>query len=188
MSRVEVTDDLGSAKVYIRRELGGEPEAIKAALKGLSSASGKLRAAAAKALDLRTTPSLHFYYDEAPDAVVRIEEVLRGNQPRRALTLVRPRCAWSNAHNESSKRVRCLWSGPPRCGRRSCRRCTDPERRCKRSPRLGTAARPRPGGVRRSDNRHGKAAGTGRGRQWAPRPRGVPPWEATAANGSPRPT
>jgi ribosome-binding factor A len=77
VTRIQVTDDLGLAKVYIRRELGGDPASVDAALRGLASAAGKLRTAAASALGLRTTPLLRFYYDDAPDAVSRIEEVLR---------------------------------------------------------------------------------------------------------------
>lgn len=73
VSRVEVTDDLQSAKVYVRLEQG-EP---KAALKGLESASGRIRKQIASALQLRYAPALRFYYDEAQDAVTRIEELLR---------------------------------------------------------------------------------------------------------------
>lgn len=73
VSRVEVTDDLQSAKVYVRLEQG-EP---KVALKGLEAASGKLRRDVAQAMKLRYAPTLRFYYDETLDAVTRIEELLR---------------------------------------------------------------------------------------------------------------
>src|SRR3954468_20764615 len=73
VSRVEVTDDLQSAKVYVRLEQG-EP---KPALKGLEAASGRIRREVAQAMKLRYTPTLRFYYDEAPDDVSRIEELLR---------------------------------------------------------------------------------------------------------------
>ena len=43
VSRVELTDDLQLARVYVRRALGGDADAIKAALKGLSAAAGRLR-------------------------------------------------------------------------------------------------------------------------------------------------
>ena len=69
VSRVEVTDDLQSARVYVRRELGGDPAAVKAALKGLGQRPERLRRAAAQALGLRYVPTLRFFYDEAPDAV-----------------------------------------------------------------------------------------------------------------------
>jgi ribosome-binding factor A len=77
VSRVELTDDLQSARVYVRRELGGDEVAVKAALKGLGSAAGRLRKAAGQALGLRYAPELRFFYDESLDAVNRIEELLR---------------------------------------------------------------------------------------------------------------
>jgi ribosome-binding factor A len=77
VSRVEVTDDLQLARVYVRRELGNEEAAVKAALKGLGAASGRLRRVIAQALGLRYAPTFRFFYDEAPDAVARIEELLR---------------------------------------------------------------------------------------------------------------
>jgi ribosome-binding factor A len=73
VSRVEVTDDLQSAKVFVRLEQG-DP---KPALKALEAASARLRREVAQALQLRYAPTLRFYYDEAPDAVARIEELLR---------------------------------------------------------------------------------------------------------------
>lgn len=77
VSRVELTDDLQLAKVYVRREQGGEPAAVKATLKGLEAASGRLRHTTAHAMGLRYAPTFRFYYDEAPDAQHRIEELLR---------------------------------------------------------------------------------------------------------------
>ena len=77
VSRVELTDDLQLAKVYVRREQGGEPPAVKAALKGLEAASGRLRHVTALAMGLRYAPTFRFYYDEAPDAQLRVEELLR---------------------------------------------------------------------------------------------------------------
>ena len=77
ISRVELTDDLQSAKVFVRREQGGEEKAVKAALKGLGAASGRLRKAVGESLGLRTTPELRFFYDASLDAVTRIEELLR---------------------------------------------------------------------------------------------------------------
>jgi ribosome-binding factor A len=77
ISRVEVTDDLQSARVYVRRELGGEEKAVKAALKALGAAAGRLRRTAGQALGLRYMPELRFFYDASLDAVNRIEELLR---------------------------------------------------------------------------------------------------------------
>ena len=74
VSRVEVTDDLQSAKAFVRVEQG---DGMKAALAGLEAAAGRLRREVARSLQLRYAPTLRFYYDEAPDAVSRIEELLR---------------------------------------------------------------------------------------------------------------
>jgi ribosome-binding factor A len=77
VSRVEVTDDLQQARVYVRRELGGADEkAVKAALKALGAASGRLRRTAGQALGLRYVPELRFFYDASLDQVSRIEELL----------------------------------------------------------------------------------------------------------------
>lgn len=77
ISRVELTDDLQLARVYVRREQGGDAEGVKAAIKALAAAAGRLRHATAQALGLRYAPNLRFFYDEAPDAITRIEELLR---------------------------------------------------------------------------------------------------------------
>lgn len=77
VSRVEVTDDLQSAKVYVRREQGGDEKEVKAALKALGAAAGRLRTAVGQALALRYTPELRFFYDTSLDAVQRVEELLR---------------------------------------------------------------------------------------------------------------
>jgi ribosome-binding factor A len=78
VSRVEVTDDLQSAKVYVRRELGsGDEQDQRELVKGLSAASGKLRRDVAQALALRYAPTLRFFYDDAQDAMTRVEDLLR---------------------------------------------------------------------------------------------------------------
>jgi ribosome-binding factor A len=78
ISRVDLTDDLQNARVYVRRDQGGDDEAaVKAALKGLGSAANRLRRSAGQALGLRYTPELRFFYDTSLDAVNRIEELLR---------------------------------------------------------------------------------------------------------------
>ena len=78
VSRVEVTDDLQSAKIHVRKELGLLAEGDrKLLLKGLEAAAPRLRRDLAHRLALRYAPNLRFYYDEAPDDVLRIEELLR---------------------------------------------------------------------------------------------------------------
>lgn len=78
VTRVEVTDDLQTAKVYVRHELGAtDPQSQRALLRALDNASGKLRHDVTQALSLRYSPKLKFFYDEAQDAATRVEELLR---------------------------------------------------------------------------------------------------------------
>lgn len=78
VSRVELTDDLQTAKVYVRRELGADDaDARREMLRGLGAASGRLRRDVSQALGLRYAPTLRFFYDDAPDALTRVEELLR---------------------------------------------------------------------------------------------------------------
>ena len=78
VTRVEITDDLQSAKVYVRHELGSDDEgAKKTMLKGIQAASGRLRREIARTMRLRVVPTLRFFYDEGPDAMRRVEELLR---------------------------------------------------------------------------------------------------------------
>ncbi len=76
ISRVELTDDLQTARVYVRRLSGADEPAVKAAVKGLGAAAGRLRRIAGQALALRYMPELRFFYDDSLDAVTRIEELL----------------------------------------------------------------------------------------------------------------
>jgi ribosome-binding factor A len=78
VTRVEMTDDLSLARVYVRRELAGDdPKDRRSLLKGLEAASGKLRREVARGVALRYAPNLRFYYDEGLEAANRVEEILR---------------------------------------------------------------------------------------------------------------
>lgn len=78
VSRVEITDDLQSAKVFVRHEIGAEDEQMRRnILKGMQAASGRLRRDIGRTMGLRVVPALRFFYDEGPDAQRRIEELLR---------------------------------------------------------------------------------------------------------------
>jgi ribosome-binding factor A len=78
ITRVEFTDDLQTARVYVRRALGGDDQAaLKASLKALGAAAGRLRRVVAKTLAMRYTPELRFFYDDSLDKTNRIEELLR---------------------------------------------------------------------------------------------------------------
>lgn len=78
ISRVELTDDLQNAKVYVRHEFGAEAaDTRKNLLRGMEAASSRLRRDVARTMGLRVVPTLRFFYDEGPDAERRIEELLR---------------------------------------------------------------------------------------------------------------
>jgi ribosome-binding factor A len=73
VSRVEMPDDLRSAKIYVRTL---DPSKKDEALLGLERASGMLRSELTKRVQLRYAPTLRFYYDEALEKQSRIEELL----------------------------------------------------------------------------------------------------------------
>jgi ribosome-binding factor A len=79
VTRVEMPDDLRTARVYVRLlspGAGQDEELRRSALVGLSRASGLLRKTIASRLGLRVTPELKFFYDEGLDDVTRIEMLL----------------------------------------------------------------------------------------------------------------
>jgi ribosome-binding factor A len=77
VTRVEMPDDLGLARVRVRLTVGGDdPVRQKRALAGLAAASGPLRKRVGQALGLRRTPELTFHYDEGQDASTRVEALL----------------------------------------------------------------------------------------------------------------
>jgi len=71
-SQVVVTPDLKQAKVYFVMPTGGDS---KKALNALKKARGFFRSRLAKAMNLRYTPDLVFYYDSVNEEVDRIEEL-----------------------------------------------------------------------------------------------------------------
>lgn len=72
-SQVVVTADLKLAKVYFVLPIGGDRKQVSKALK---KARGFFRSRLAKALNLRYTPDLAFYYDNVNEEVDRIDELL----------------------------------------------------------------------------------------------------------------
>jgi ribosome-binding factor A len=85
VSRVEMPDDLRSARVYFRLigfragpsagDQGGETRR-REALAALVRASGMLRREVTARVGLKFAPDLRFYYDEAQEKIARIEELL----------------------------------------------------------------------------------------------------------------
>lgn len=77
VSRVELTDDLRTARVYVRALEGSEDKQRNLAiLEGLAKAAGVLRRQATKALKLRVAPELTFFYDDGLDKRTRVDSLL----------------------------------------------------------------------------------------------------------------
>ena len=74
ISRVELSDDLRHAKIYYKTILGGGTSA--AIRNALAKAAGFMRSHLAKALNMRFTPELKFWYDDKADAVENVERLL----------------------------------------------------------------------------------------------------------------
>lgn len=75
VTRVEVTDDLRLAKVWIRTLTGAEPAGVQA-VQALTGAAGLLRKEVTHALALRFAPELRFQWDSGQDAATRVEQLL----------------------------------------------------------------------------------------------------------------
>jgi ribosome-binding factor A len=73
VSRVEVTDDLKTARIFVRTLDGSGVAETLAALK---RASTMLRRQVTTRVGLRFAPELRFAYDDRQDAVTRIEQLL----------------------------------------------------------------------------------------------------------------
>lgn len=74
ISRVEVTDDLNSARIFYT-VTGGEKARAQASA-ALKNATGFVRSHLAKVLNLRYTPSLMFTYDDQAEKVREMEILL----------------------------------------------------------------------------------------------------------------
>jgi ribosome-binding factor A len=77
ITRVEMTNDLRTARIFVRRLEGGDdPENRKKLLDALGRAKGMLRREVTNRLKLRHAPELRFAYDEGLDHTVRVEQLL----------------------------------------------------------------------------------------------------------------
>jgi len=74
LSSVDVSRDLGHAKVYVS-VLGDDVE-IRSALAGLEHAEGFLRRELGRRMHIRTIPHLHFLHDTSMEQGARINELL----------------------------------------------------------------------------------------------------------------
>lgn len=77
ITRVEMPDDLSSARVLVRTVVPApDLGAKKQVLAGLASAAGRLRKSLGGRIGLRRTPELRFYWDDGFDASERIAQLL----------------------------------------------------------------------------------------------------------------
>jgi ribosome-binding factor A len=77
VTRVEMANDLRSARIYVRLLDGGDDEERRRVLtEALERASGMLRRELTHRLGLRFAPTLRFFYDQGLDNTARIEQLL----------------------------------------------------------------------------------------------------------------
>jgi ribosome-binding factor A len=77
VTRVEMSGDLKSGRVYVRLLEGGDDGARRAQLvDALGRAAGMMRREVTHRLRLRYAPELRFVYDEGVDRSLRVEELL----------------------------------------------------------------------------------------------------------------
>ena len=79
-TRVAVTNDLKSAKLYVS-VLGDEAQK-KSAMKVLEGATGYVRRLLAQRLGLRTAPEVRFVFDPSIEYGIRLEELLQSERER----------------------------------------------------------------------------------------------------------
>ncbi|MBQ6381795.1 MAG: 30S ribosome-binding factor RbfA [Clostridia bacterium] len=77
--RVDVSGDLSYAKVYVSALEG--LDTAKQAVKALKNAEGYVKNHVSKALHLRKTPELHFVADNSIEIGMKIDQILKDNQP-----------------------------------------------------------------------------------------------------------
>jgi ribosome-binding factor A len=91
VTRVEVSPDLRSAKVYV--SVMGDEKMQRLTLRGLESARGFLQAKLAERVQIRYTPVLHFELDQG---------VKRSIEASRLLREVLPQSSESETHEENA--------------------------------------------------------------------------------------
>lgn len=74
VSDVEVTRDLAHAKVYVTVL---EPARAEEAVNALNALARELRHELGRRIRMRSTPELHFHYDDSVDRGERIDHLLR---------------------------------------------------------------------------------------------------------------
>jgi ribosome-binding factor A len=78
VTAVDVPDDLGVARVFVRLLVGDDDKAARrSTLQALARVSGRLRRSLAPRLRLKRVPELKFFYDTGLDHSRRVDELLR---------------------------------------------------------------------------------------------------------------
>jgi ribosome-binding factor A len=80
--KVDISKDLRNAKVYVHH--GDESVSQRDFLKGLQHATPWLRGQLALRCGLRVVPDLFFSYDDSPERIARVNELLRQIASERA--------------------------------------------------------------------------------------------------------
>lgn len=105
ITRVQVTSDLQSARVYYTTL--GDAQARKQSSRALERATPFLRRQLGRRLRLRRIPELHFFFDENIERLDRVDRILQELQRERAAPAEAPsendtdRDAAPSTHNES---------------------------------------------------------------------------------------
>jgi ribosome-binding factor A len=81
-TRVSVTNDLKSAKLYV--SVLGDESQRKRAMKVLDGATGYVRRLLAERLGLRAAPEVRFVFDPSIEYGIRLDELLRSEKDRSA--------------------------------------------------------------------------------------------------------
>ncbi|MBM4338600.1 MAG: 30S ribosome-binding factor RbfA [Deltaproteobacteria bacterium] len=81
ITRVKVTDDCRSAKIYF--SVPGSAAERERSIKGLGSATGYIRRELARRINLRYTPEIMFEFDPSIEYAIHIGEVLQSLQKER---------------------------------------------------------------------------------------------------------
>jgi len=77
ITRIQVTADLGIARIGVRMLVGDEDTRVREdVIRALKRAGGRLRQGLGGKIRMKKTPELKFYYDAGHDAERRVEELL----------------------------------------------------------------------------------------------------------------
>lgn len=77
ITNVRTARDLKNAKVFF--SVLGDQDVRDSTLRALRSSHGMLQREVARQVKLRSTPQLHFEYDDTLDTAIRIQELLSDN-------------------------------------------------------------------------------------------------------------